>query len=62
MVTHSIDAAEYEAGYKAGTKELPVRIYYANFEPHYHRGLLAGIMATWAGVSLSAIEYLCKDA
>lgn len=48
------DRAEYLAGYAAGTGAVPVRIYYANHEPHYARGLQAGFAAAWCGVDLSA--------
>ena len=48
-----MDRAEYLAGYLAGTDVLPVRTYYANFEPHYARGIWAGIVADWCGVDLS---------
>ncbi len=50
----NIDRAEYLAGYLAGTGAVPVRIYYANHEPHYARGLQAGFAAAWCGVDLSA--------
>ena len=48
----NIDHAEYLAGYLAGTGATPIRIYYANLEPHYARGLQAGFCAAWCGVSL----------
>jgi hypothetical protein len=49
-----IDRAEYLAGYLAGTGAVPIRVYYANHEPHYARGLQAGFAAAWCGVDLSA--------
>lgn len=48
-----IDRAEYLAGYLAGIGVHPVRIYFANFEPHYERGLRAAFVAQWCGVDLS---------
>lgn len=50
----SLDRAEYLAGYLAGTGVLPIRVHYANLEPHYARGLQAGFAAAWLGVDLSA--------
>jgi hypothetical protein len=50
----TIDQVEYLAGYLAGIGAVPVRIYYANLEPHYARGLQAGFAANWLGVDLSA--------
>ena len=46
--------AEYLAGYLAGTGAVPIRVYYANHEPDYARGLQAGFAASWCGVDLSA--------
>jgi hypothetical protein len=51
------DRAEYLAGYLAGTGAVPIRVYYANHEPHYARGLQAGFCAAWCGVDLSACDY-----
>jgi len=48
-----LDHAEYLAGYLAGTDAVPVRTHYANHEPHYARGLLAGWCAIYCGVDLS---------
>lgn len=52
-MTARLDHAEYLAGYLAGTDAVPVRNYYANHEPHYARGIWAGIAAKWCGVDLS---------
>jgi len=45
--------AEYLAGYLAGVGIVETRIHYAQFEPHYHRGLIAGAVAVTIGVDLS---------
>jgi hypothetical protein len=52
----ALDRAEYLAGYLAGTGVIPLRIYYANHEPHYERGLDAGTVAKWSGVDLSTVQ------
>jgi len=46
-----MDHAEYLAGYLAGTDAVPVRTYY--HEPHYARGVWAGLVASWCGIDLS---------
>lgn len=48
-----LDRAEYLAGYLAGVGILDTRIHYANHEPHYHRGFIAGLVALSVGVDLS---------
>jgi hypothetical protein len=49
-----MDRAEYQAGYLAGVGIVPIRTCYANHEPHYARGITAGMVALWCGVDLSA--------
>ena len=48
-----MDHAEYLAGYLEGTGAVPILTHYANFEPHYARGIWAGIIADCCGVDLS---------
>jgi hypothetical protein len=47
------DQAEYLAGYQAGTNAAPIRLFYSNHEPHYARGLTAGMVALCFGVHLA---------
>ena len=48
-----LDRAEYLAGYLAGIGLRDTRVHYANHEPHYHRGLIAGVVGLHFGVDLS---------
>lgn len=48
-----LDRAEYLAGYLAGVGILDTRIHYAQFEPHFHRGFIAGVVGLHFGVDLS---------
>lgn len=48
----ALDRAEYLAGYLAGTGAAPVRSYSTMHEHHYARGMHAGLVAKWFGVSL----------
>ena len=52
-MTARTDHAEYLAGYLAGIGIAATRIHYAQFEPHYQRGLIAGAVAAAIGVDLS---------
>lgn len=53
MTAARMDRAEYQAGYLAGVGIVPTRIHYANHEPHYARGITAGMVALWCGVDMS---------
>lgn len=48
-----MDQAEYLTGYLTGVGIVESRIYYAQFEPHYHRGFVAGVVGLFFGVDLS---------